>query len=113
MSEVLKRIEEMEKSWAEVDHQFLKVEETPQLILRYKASILRLLKEKDPESFYTFSAGGRFGFSECAVNQLMKFAFERGQHYGKIEGCAKARNEILDKINANVENAAHELTKGL
>ena len=113
MSETLKIIEEMEKSWAEIDRPLLKVGETPQLILRYKASILRLLQEKDPELFYTFSAGERFGFSECAVNQLMKFAFERGSHYGKLEGYAAARNEILDKINANIENAAHELTKGL
>ena len=90
----------MEKEWATFDKPLLKNEEpTPQIALRWKASISRILIEKNENEYhFVRDAKQRFGFSERLVNQLMKFAYERGKKEGFDEGKRKGEKEANDSI---------------
>lgn len=98
--------EELEKArqqWIKQDEPLIKESETPQLILRYKDSVSSVLEKRNPDSyFFVRDAGDRFGFSELLVNQLMKFAYERGIEAGKSQGSASgydaAMKEVADKL---------------
>jgi len=102
----MSQFDELQKAmeeWEKQDIKLLKVSETPQLLLRYKTSISSILNKVDKEKYYTFSGSEeKFGFSELMVNQLMKFAFERGVesgiNQGKPIGYDTAMKEIAGKL---------------
>lgn len=93
--------EELEKAraeWIKQDEPLLKEGETPQLILRYKDSILSILEKRNSDKYYTLRRGDKFGFSELVVNQLMKFAYERGLESGHTVGYNKGRDAAMEDV---------------
>lgn len=94
-------LEEMDHL-AKEDEVLLKEGETPQFILRYKATISGILQKRDPNQYYFVEKPGKFGFSERMVNQLMKFAYERGVEHSKQKGFEKgwdaAMKDVAEKL---------------
>jgi hypothetical protein len=86
------------KQHEEVDEKLLNEGVPSQMLLRYKMTISSILEKRDKNKYYSLRSKDKFAMSECTVNQLMKFAFERGYESGKkagsYEGYDKARDEI-------------------
>jgi hypothetical protein len=86
------------KQYEEVDEKLLNEGVLSQMLLRYKMTISSILEKRDKNKYYSLQSGDKFAMSECTVNQLMKFAFERGfdagKQVGSDEGYDKARYEI-------------------
>lgn len=107
----MSQFDELQKAmeeWEKQDFKLLKVSETPQLLLRYKQSISTILSKMDAEKYYTFrDSKEQFGFSELMVNQLMKFAFERGVesgiNQGKPIGYDTAMKEIAESWDSHIK----------
>ena len=92
------------KQYEEVDEKLLKEGTPSQMLLRYKMTISSILQKRDKEKYYCVECSHKFGMSEDMVNQLMKFAFERGfdagKEIGSYEGYDKAKYEIRDKLES-------------
>ena len=92
------------KQYEEVDEKLLKEGTPSQTLLRYKMTISSILQKRDKEKYYYVQSFHKFGMSEQMVNQLMKFAFERGfdagKEIGSYEGYDKAKYEIRDKLES-------------
>ena len=92
------------KQYEEVDEKLLKEGTPSQMLLRYKMTISSILQKRDKEKYYYVQSFHKFGMSEQMVNQLMKFAFERGFDAGKqtgsLEGYDKAKYEIREKLES-------------
>ena len=92
------------KQYEEVDEKLLKEGTPSQMLLRYKMTISSILQKRDKEKYYYVQSFHKFGMSEQMVNQLMKFAFERGfdagKEIGSYEGYDKAKYEIRDKLES-------------
>ena len=100
MKTILDEMKEYEKT----DEKLLREGTPSQMLLRYKMTISSILQKRDKEKYYYVQSFHKFGMSEQMVNQLMKFAFERGfdagKEIGSYEGYDKAKYEIRDKLES-------------
>ena len=100
MKTILDEMNEYEKT----DEKLLREGTPSQMLLRYKMTISSILQKRDKEKYYCVECSHKFGMSEDMVNQLMKFAFERGFDAGKqtgsLEGYDKAKYEIREKLES-------------
>jgi hypothetical protein len=92
------------KQYEGMDEKLLKEGTPSQMLLRYKMTISSILQKRDKEKYYCVESFHKFGMSEDMVNQLMKFAFERGfaagKQTGSYEGYDKAKYEIREKLES-------------
>lgn len=89
------------KEYETMDERLLIEEQPSQTLLRYKMTISSILNKRDPQKYYYLRADSdKFAMSELMVNQLMKFAFERGFEAGKRLGS----NEGYDNAMQEVKN---------
>lgn len=77
-------LEELDKFAQEIKP-LVKPGDIPQYILWWKSGVSDNLIKLDSEKYYFIQSGQKFGFSEAMVNELMKFAYERGIDAGKIK----------------------------
>ena len=92
------------KQYEGMDEKLLKEGTPSQTLLRYKMTISSILQKRDKEKYYYVESFHKFGMSEQMVNQLMKFAFERGFEAGKEVGINEGYSEAKDHVREKLES---------
>jgi hypothetical protein len=111
MSQFLERfLNDVERSRPSYEDKLKLNVEIPQHILWMKAVLTEILTKKNKEKFYTISAPKeKFGFSEHLVNELMRYAYERGYESGLEAGKVMGREEFSKEVKKKLSEIVDDV----